>query len=154
DWDNFNDPYDPLGHRLLAQSGQATGDAHLDRDLGPGTYYVAVSGAGNRYFDPFLADSGLVGDGGDYALLVTAGDLTGTLPAVRTADVRAGPTPDASAGRSPLIVRLGLSGPLDPLVANDLDVRLTSAADPSTNLLAYYTYSPSTGELRLLTDAP
>ena len=49
----------PDGYHLLAQ---AQGDAahpgvSLQRDLAPGTYYVAVSGAGNLDFNPLLANS-------------------------------------------------------------------------------------------------
>src|SRR5262245_8394658 len=51
-----NDPLDPLGHRLLAQvQGSAAGGTSLLRNLAAGTYYVAVSGAGNRSFHPNLA---------------------------------------------------------------------------------------------------
>src|SRR5262249_34230367 len=73
----YGDPYDPLGHRLLAQSdGAATGgDAAIDRDLAAGTYYVALSGSGNDYFHPFVAGSGLDGSTGSYGLLITAAAL-------------------------------------------------------------------------------
>ena len=60
---DFGDPYDPDGHRLLDQVGDPAdgGVATLDQLLGPGTYYLAVSGAGNDDFNPLLADSGLPG---------------------------------------------------------------------------------------------
>src|SRR5439155_24642698 len=55
-----NDPYNVLGYRLLEQADSAAqgGTAQIDRRLAPGTYYVAVSGSGNHYFNPFLAGSG------------------------------------------------------------------------------------------------
>jgi hypothetical protein len=71
-------PFDPMGHRLMAQVDTApTSDssAYIDRDLAPGTYYVAVSGHGDTYFNPFLADSGYAGSTGDYCLLITASPL-------------------------------------------------------------------------------
>src|SRR5262249_45436358 len=47
-WD-WGDPYDLSGHRLLAQvqADPQDGMASYTQDLGPGKYYVAVSGAGN-----------------------------------------------------------------------------------------------------------
>ncbi len=67
---DFSDYYTPLGHRLLAQDDGIDhgGATQLERALAPGTYYVAVTGSGNRYFHPFLADSGIAGDTGVYTL--------------------------------------------------------------------------------------
>ncbi|MFO0930711.1 MAG: PPC domain-containing protein [Gemmataceae bacterium] len=56
------------------------GTATLTRDLPAGTYYVAVSGFGNRYFHPLLACSGYQGETGDYSLVVTIAPLD-ALPA-------------------------------------------------------------------------
>src|SRR6516165_7576696 len=72
DPNDAGDPYDPLGHRLLAQDDGAAhgGDAVLDRLLGPGSYYVAVSGSGNLSFNPFLAVSGYPGSTGAYDLRI------------------------------------------------------------------------------------
>jgi hypothetical protein len=69
------DPTDPMGYHLIGQDDGAThgGDASLTQTLGPGTYYVAVSGSGNRYFYPFLVDSGLPGSTGNYGLSIQAG---------------------------------------------------------------------------------
>ena len=46
--DGSYDPYDPGGHRLLAQvqADPQAGVASYIQDLGPGDYYVAVSGRG------------------------------------------------------------------------------------------------------------
>lgn len=112
---DFTDNLDPLQHRLLAQDdGSARGgDARIDRLLGPGTYFVAVSGAGNRYFHPQLPNSGYAGSFGDYGLAITttdAGIANGDGPAVLTVD----PAPGSTLARSPFVIRVDLSGALDP----------------------------------------
>src|SRR5262249_10205191 len=63
DPDYLSDAFNPLGHRLLAQDDGSAhgGDARIEQLLAAGTYYVAVSGAGNRYFHPFLSGSGYEG---------------------------------------------------------------------------------------------
>jgi hypothetical protein len=56
----------PLGYQRIAQS-DPTGllpVTVLTQTLLPGTYFVAVSGAGNRYFSPVVADSGTAGPAG------------------------------------------------------------------------------------------
>ena len=86
-----------------AQGSAALGEARILRELAPGTYYVAVSGAGNSYFNPFLADSGLAGAEGPYRLQITASDLS--LPS----------SPQLlEAEGSPLLLRLDLSAPWTP----------------------------------------
>src|SRR5205807_1429858 len=70
-FDQTRDYYETLGHRLLAQADGADdgGPSHLERNLmGPGDYYVAVSGSGNRFFHPLIADTGYPGSTGHYAL--------------------------------------------------------------------------------------
>lgn len=73
---NFNDPYSPNGNRLLAQSS-ATGNTagEIVRNLAAGTYFVAVSAAGNKYFHPLLADSGVAGATTNYTLDLDAVSL-------------------------------------------------------------------------------
>lgn len=115
DPNDFNDPYDPLGYRLLGQSDSAdqAGGARINQRLAAGTYYVAVSGSGNHYFHPFLADSGAGGATGDYGLLITAADLglgANNGPMVLAAD----PQPGALPGHSPFLIRVDVSEPLDP----------------------------------------
>jgi hypothetical protein len=112
---DFTDHLDPLQHRLLAQDDGSThgGDARIDRLLGPGVYFVAVSGAGNLYFHPQLPDSGYPGSTGDYGLAVTttdAGIAASDGPAVLTVD----PAPGSTLARSPFVIRVDLSGALDP----------------------------------------
>src|SRR5690348_6209448 len=115
DPNDWNDPYDPLGYRLLNQVDSATqgGTAQIERWLAPGTYYVAVSGSGNDYFNPFLADSGYAAATGDYGLLVTAGDL-GFQPSDGPLVLAADPQPTAQLGQSPFLIRVDVSAPLDP----------------------------------------
>jgi hypothetical protein len=163
---DFNSPpYDALGHRALAQDDGAShgGDALISRDLAPGTYYVAVSGSGNSYFHPLLADSGYPGATGAYRLLVTATDLGLTAadgPAVLAVE------------SSPLVVRVDLSAPIDPTTVT-LDppgalptdppgtVRLTY--NPTGNFgdgndqivsLAGFHFSPDAAELQLKPQTP
>ncbi len=71
------DPAVPLQHQLL---GRQEGNSHspaqpVDLRLEAGTYFVAISGAGNRFFHPFTADSGVPGEATDYGvrIAVTSG---------------------------------------------------------------------------------
>jgi hypothetical protein len=155
---NNSDPYDPLGHRLLVQAdGNAAGDAPsavLQRSLAAGDYYVAVSGAGNRYFHPYVADSGYPGSTGAYRLLMSAADLqlaTGDPPTVLAVDTVADPAAGADLTWSPLSVRLDLSGPLNPSAISQLDVQVT-AVGPGTvsqDLVAGYHFSGAANELQV-----
>jgi methionine-rich copper-binding protein CopC len=108
------DPLDPIGHRLMAQSQASAPGAlsRIDATLATGTYYVAISGAGNRDFHPLIADSGLAGSTGAYSLLLTSSNLKLAPggPVVISSDPVAG----AALDRSPLAIRLGLSAALDP----------------------------------------
>jgi hypothetical protein len=120
------DLLDPLGHRLLAQAqGTEGGAAALTRPLAAGTYFAAVSGAGNRYFNPFLADSGYPGLAASYTLTLSETDLpltAGDGPILLSATPGAGD----QLSRSPLVLRLDLSAALDPTtVLQGQDVRLT-----------------------------
>lgn len=57
-----------VGYRLLSQATADGSDpATLTRDLAAGTYYVAVSGVGNTFFHPLIANSGFPGQAGDYS---------------------------------------------------------------------------------------
>jgi hypothetical protein len=118
-FDRFSpiDPYTPDGHRLLAQDDAGThpGPAALDRLLGPGKYWVAVSGSGNDYFHPFLAGSGYDGGTGSYQLSLTASDPGPayddlTVPVVLASD----PAPNAALESSPFVLRFDLNAPVDP----------------------------------------
>ena len=111
---DFGDPYDLDGHRLLAQveANPSDGDADYVQDLGPGDYFVAISGAGNLDFSPVIAGSGYDGATGSYELTIHATDLglSGDGPTVLSSDPAAGAVLDSS----PLAIRLEMSGPLDP----------------------------------------
>jgi hypothetical protein len=115
DPNDWGDPYDADGHRLLDQVDQPAngGVATLDQLLGPGTYYLAVSGAGNLYFNPLLADSGIPGTTGDFDLLLSV-DNSGLGPATGPQVLTTDPAPSAVLSSSPLAIRLDMSGPLDP----------------------------------------
>ena len=111
---DYSDPYDLDGHRLLAQveANPSDGTADYTQDLGPGDYFVAISGAGNLDFSPVIAGSGFDGATGSYELTIRATDLglSGAGPTVLSSDPAAGAVLDSS----PLAIRLEMSGPLDP----------------------------------------
>lgn len=102
---DLSDRLNPGGYRLLGQdSATDSGDASLTRILSPGTYSIAVSGKGNDYFYPFLADSGVAGETGDYTLGFSSTALaapTGGDPAPLSVDA------------SPLVVRVDFAGALN-----------------------------------------
>jgi hypothetical protein len=155
----WGDYYDPLGHRLLAQAdGTPGGGASLTLPLAPETYYVAVSGLGDSYFNPFIADSGYPGSSGPFQLSVNATALPAAasgLPSVLAAEAAPNPATPGVFTSTPLEIYLPLSGPLDPSVAGDLKVRLTAGlSGGGANLLATYNYSTVADELQLLPGAP
>jgi hypothetical protein len=69
------DPSSPDGYQVIAQDDGSShgGDASLTQTVTTGSYIVAVSGAGNRYFYPFLEGSGYPGSTGAYGLSIQAG---------------------------------------------------------------------------------
>ena len=70
---NEFDPALPLQHQLRGrQEGHSNGTARpVDLRLEAGTYFVAVSGAGNRFFHPFVANSGVPGEATDYGVRIS-----------------------------------------------------------------------------------
>src|SRR5262249_47492144 len=134
---SFGDLYDPLGHRLLAQATEAApgAGAAITRRLAAGTYYVAVSGAGDASFNPFVAGSGYPGGTGNYDLVATASDLN--------LDPAAPPVA-LSVDATPLVVRVDLSAPLGP----DQNVQLTDAGGQAL-ALAWSNFSTDATELQL-----
>ncbi len=66
------DPTVPLQHQLLGrQETNTNGPARpVDLRLEAGTYFVAISGAGNRFFHPFTADSGVPGVATEYGVRI------------------------------------------------------------------------------------
>jgi len=163
------DPYLPAGYRLLAQDDGANhgGDARIDRSLAPGTYYVAVSGSGNHYFHPGIAGSGIAGSTGAYGLSITGQDLglgAANGPVVLATDLLtyAGFTPpggitpvsNAVIGRSPFIIRVDLSEPLDPSTVNGgQTVQLTDiTTGQSISVTAYF--DAAANEIKVFSAAP
>jgi methionine-rich copper-binding protein CopC len=156
------DPYDPIGHRLLEQAtATPSGATSIDRLLGAGTYYLAISGDGNRDFHPLIASSGLPGRTGAYDLKITstsAGLSAGDGPTVLASD----PSDGASLVRSPLALRVDLSGPVDPstVVAGQTVRLLTNPlgrfgdGNDQDVLLSSVNYSASIGELQLFPSDP
>jgi hypothetical protein len=150
------------GYRLLGQSDgtDAGGDARLDRALAAGTYFVAVSGSGNRYFHPLIAGSGFPGSTGDYELLATANDLkvlSTDGPAVLAADPAAG----ADLASSPFVIRIDFSTTLDPasiVRGNTVHLSYSPGASSDTSqqavLLASWYFDATADELQLMPAAP
>lgn len=158
----FSDPENGTGHRLLAQAVGTTPnrDTLLEQALAPGTYWLAVSGAGNRHFHPFLANSGHDGSTGDYelSLAVRSIGLSATDPAVAIAST---PANGSVVAGSPLVVRVAYSAPLD---TGTIDVYSTllihsptaNVADPNAVpvLLSSIAYSEQAMELQLNPASP
>jgi methionine-rich copper-binding protein CopC len=159
---DFSDPYDPLGHRLLAQDNAANhgGIAAIDRSLAAGTYFVAVSGDGNSYFCPFLAGSGMAGSTGDYDLRLTATDLK-LDPANGPVVLATDPAPGAVLSSAPLELYIDLSAPLDPTtIVPGQTFNLTYSpsgtfgGSETSVPLAGYSFSTQADELRLTPASP
>jgi methionine-rich copper-binding protein CopC len=151
------DPYDPGGHLLLAQvqADPQDGVASSIQDLGPGDYYVAVSGAGNTAFSPVVAGSGFPGAMGEYEFTAGATDLglAGDGPTMLWANPGAGTVLDSS----PLAIRVELSGPIDPntVSAGQTVQLLAVSGGVSTPVSLSMTNVSSTGdELQLFPEAP
>jgi methionine-rich copper-binding protein CopC len=155
---DFGDPYDLDGHRLLAQvqADPSDGAAGYSQDLGPGDYFVAISGAGDLDFSPLIAGSGFDGATGSYELMIRATDLglSGSGPTVLSSDPAAGAVLDSS----PLAIRLEMSGPLDPnTILPGQTVQLFSSSDNgsgSSVALASVNFSTTAAELQLFPLAP
>ncbi|MBC7821611.1 MAG: hypothetical protein IAG10_32395, partial [Planctomycetaceae bacterium] len=66
------DPAVPLQHQLLGRSeaDANSSDARVDVRLTTGTYFLAISGAGNRNFHPFVVDSGVTGQAANYGVRI------------------------------------------------------------------------------------
>lgn len=95
----------PLGYRLLVQTSAGdSADATITRTLAPGTYYVAVSGQGNTYFSPLLANSGVPGESADYTLEFVATPYSAPVD---------GDSAPLAVDASPLDVRIDFNGGLN-----------------------------------------
>lgn len=159
DPNNYGDPYDPTGHRLMdqVQANPQTGTAQLTQALPPGTYDVAISGAGNLDFSPFIAGSGLDGATGSYQLTASATSLG--LSSVGATMIASSPAAGSVIDSSPLAIRVELGAALDP---NTLDLGVTvqlaslpAGGGPSTPVtLAGINFSQAADELQLFPQAP
>jgi hypothetical protein len=158
---NVTDPYERYGHRLIAQD-DASGDGavRINRALAPGTYFVAVSGDGNRYFSPVMADSGYDGSTGPYTLLVSATDL-GLDPSAGPVVLASDPADQAVLTHSPSFLRIDLSEALDTdTTPPDQIVHLTYSPDGNFDgtepdlPLADVQYSANTDEILLVPVSP
>jgi hypothetical protein len=139
----------PLGYQRVAQSDPTASLSAtvLTQTLLPGTYFVAVSGAGNRYFSPFVPDSGTPGTTGGYHLRIDAADA-GIDPANGLQLVRSD-VPPAGYQSAPLTINLVLSQPID------LGVNLVLLLDADGNDLGPITaFDPATGHLSLTPTRP
>ena len=121
---------------------------------------MAISGAGNFDFHPFIAGSGHEGGTGAYHFLFTATEIDSGIdgPIVLAAD----PAPDAVLASSPFVIRLGLSGALDPSAnVSQETVRLVfnptgtfgDGQDRDVSPPWIY-FSPGANELQLTLQAP
>ena len=161
---DWRDPFDPYGFHLVAQDDGAShgGNAQLTRPFSPGiTYYVAVSGSGNRFFEPFIANSGYPGATGDYSLSLDVSDLgigVGQAPVVLTTD----PAPNSSLDSSPFVIRADLSGPLqngsfDPTHDVQLTYNASGTLNGVSDQVAGFSniyFNQATNELLLTPSAP
>jgi hypothetical protein len=101
-------------YQLLADSTPTSGDAHLQLALSAGSYFLAVSGAGNVDYHPLVAGSGQAGGTGDYTLRIETTfhpvesglRLLGSLPA-----------DGSTLLSSPVQIAVRLAGDLDPASA-------------------------------------
>ena len=109
------DPYSLFGYLMLEQATapSLTKGTLMQRSLAADTYFVAVSGNGNRYFSPFVADSGYNGQTGNYQIDVTAAPLN-LLPTDGPVVLASNPAPGAQLSSSPEVLRVDTSTPLDP----------------------------------------
>lgn len=143
----------PLGHRLVAQD-----DGPLVQNLSAGTYHLAVSGAGNRWFHPFLANSGVDGDVGGYGLTLAAQPLVTTGLAVLATN----PAEGAVLFASPLVLNATFNAAVNPAaVSLGRNVRLLYSADGNFNSgnvqqvrLSSFRTNDAACELQLLPAAP
>ena len=157
------DQQDPMGNRLIAQNDGATngGDANITINLSPGTYYAGISGSGNLYYYPYLADSGYDGNTGNYQLSLAATTIPSN-PGDGPTVVRFDPNQSTYLPAGPLVLRAALSAPIDPTTIQvNTNVELFyDPTDPFTSssgtqlTLASVNYDPSALEIQAAPSAP
>jgi hypothetical protein len=160
-YNSANDVFDlyvPNGHRLVDQD-EGT-EACLHQVLAAGTYHVAISGAGNRFFHPFLENSGSEGITGDYRLHLAVTDVA-VQPGDGPAILSVNPASNSSLNGSPFVLRLGTTSTLDPnTLIPDVTVQLTynptgTFGDGNDQqILVQPTFSAAANELQFLPLSP
>jgi hypothetical protein len=151
---------DGFNFNELAQDDGGThgGDSEIDRLLGPGTYYLAVSGSGNSYFNPFLANSGNFGSTGDYGLSVTSVDAG--LGAFGPVVLATNPGANSALSSSPMTIRIDLSGALDTSLFTydptqpDQTIQLIDTSTNQPVALGSVNFDYSANELQLTPAGP
>lgn len=160
---DFVDLMNPQGLRRLdwAVANGEDGVATLDRVIGPGTYNLAVSGAGNEIFSPLVAHTGLPGSMGEFNLSLSVIDA-GLAPSAGPWVLNSNPAPETLLTSSPLVIRVELSRPLDPTTiepGRSVQLRFSSNgtfsnAGGQTVPLAALNFSSSICELQLVPASP
>lgn len=158
---NFGDPYTLLGRRQLGQSSpDPLGEGLvLAQALPAGTYFLAVSGAGNLSFHPLLAASGYPGSTGPYHVDLSAEPVA---PTAGPGLLSSSPRGNEVLARSPFALRLVFSTDLDTATIQLGDnVVLSRSGGPRFRdrgsevvLLAGLNYSTTTHELELFSATP
>lgn len=139
--------HNPLRHDCLGQE-----DSRLEITLGAGTYFMAVTGSGNRYFHPFLADSGLPGEASAYevTVAVTSLDEAGSVGA-QVLGTNVGEMLDSA----PSTIQLRFDRSLDEsLIADGDTVQLFATTNPDDGeqlqSVGYWSFSHNLNELTLI----
>ncbi len=143
-----NDPDSPdpgvaiFHHRLIEQT-----EGGMTIQLAAGTFFVAVTGAGNPWFNPFLANSGSEGQTGAYRLDAAATPLDLGGLTLLGSDI----PPDGVFPEAPLSLHLRLSDNLD-LSTSDLEIlQLDADGNPVDFVQFQQTYfSTDSKELQLV----
>lgn len=107
----------PFDADRFAQSGirliKRVESNNWQQTLAAGEYQIAVSGAGNDAFHPFLANSGLDGATGDYQLQISTDPLA-VDPTDGPIVISAEPADHATFDDAPFVLRYTLSSSLNP----------------------------------------
>jgi Bacterial pre-peptidase C-terminal domain len=157
------------GYRLLTQDDGSThsGNTSLSRTLGAGTYEVAVSGSGNDYFNPLIADSGLLGSTGNYGLSITATALNlpsagpaflaadASIPGLAPSLLSTNSSTQPTLALSPFSLHIAFSGPIDPSTIDSSTVQLNLVTPTGTTPISTsLQFNTATNEIVLVPSEP
>ncbi len=153
--------HNPLRRELLEQVSSEETDS-FEVTLGAGTYFVAVTGGSNRYFHPFLADSGLPGVASEYELHLAVAPLTSATTAgaqVLGSNIDA----DSELTSAPSVITVRFDRSLDESLIADGDTvqlfssQFTTTEDGEVTLtdeqllsVGYWSFSHNLNELTLI----